>query len=71
MGDPIGGRDAPTKQNLLTVVGLLYRAVYRVLLGHSGLPEPYVSEHARLWPRGSGFMCHHLPYIVKQQSTSQ
>ncbi len=40
--------------------------------GHSGLPEPYASEHARLWlhwPQHP-FMCHQLPYMVKKRSTS-
>ncbi len=40
---------------------------------HSGLPKPYASEHARLWlhwPQHP-FMCHQLPYMVKQWSTSQ
>ncbi len=44
-----------------------------VALINSGLPEPYASEHARLWlhwPRHP-FMGHQLPYMVKQRSTSQ
>ncbi len=44
-----------------------------ITLYHSGLPEPYPSEHARLWlpwPHHP-FMCHQLPYMVKQGSTSQ
>ncbi len=40
---------------------------------HSGLPEPYASERARLWlhwPQHP-FMCHLLPHMVKQLRTSQ
>ncbi len=40
---------------------------------HSGLVEQCASEHARLWLHWlqHSFMCHHLPYMVKQCSTSQ
>ncbi len=50
----------------------LILAVPEPYASHSCLPEPYASEHARFWvdwPQHL-FMCHQLPYMAKQLSTS-